>query len=93
MEIVNNICDLLNKKLESNFDYKSLITFVKDRPGHDLRYAINPSKIIEKTSWRPSQTFKSGLSSTIDWYLNNQEWWSDIVNGSTIIERKGLDDD
>ena len=93
LEIVNTICDLLNEKLESNFDYKSLITFVKDRPGHDLRYAINPSKIIEKTSWRPSQTFKSGLSSTVDWYLNNQEWWSDIVNGSTIIERKGLDDD
>ena len=93
LEVVNKICELLNEKLESDYDYKSLITFVKDRPGHDSRYAINPSKIMEKTSWRPAQSFEARLSQTIDWYLNNKVWWTDIVSDSNIIERKGLNDE
>lgn len=78
LEIVNTICEILNKikpinnsENSGNFDYKNLITFVADRPGHDLRYAINPSKIINELNWQPKTEFTDGLYKTINWYLEN----------------------
>jgi dTDP-glucose 4,6-dehydratase len=61
---------------------EKLITFVKDRPGHDLRYAIDASKINNELGWKPSVTFEEGLAKTIDWYLNNEEWLSNLSSGS-----------
>ena len=59
-----------------------LITFVKDRPGHDLRYAIDASKINKELGWKPSVTFEEGLSQTIDWYLNNRDWLDNVTSGN-----------
>ena len=61
---------------------RSLITFVKDRPGHDRRYAIDASKIKAELGWEPSVTFEQGIRLTIDWYLNNRQWVNEIVDGS-----------
>jgi dTDP-glucose 4,6-dehydratase len=61
---------------------QELITFVKDRAGHDLRYAIDASKIEEELGWTPSVTFKEGLSETIDWYLENEEWLERVTTGA-----------
>ncbi|HAU54155.1 MAG TPA: dTDP-glucose 4,6-dehydratase, partial [Sphingobacterium sp.] len=58
-----------------------LITFVKDRPGHDLRYAIDATKINKELGWKPSVTFEEGLSRTIDWFLSNQEWLAHVTSG------------
>jgi dTDP-glucose 4,6-dehydratase len=74
-----DIVRLLLKKLRKP---ESLITFVRDRPGHDLRYAIDPSKISRELGWSPSVTFEEGLARTIDWYLANEPWWRRILNGS-----------
>ena len=60
---------------------ESLITFVKDRKGHDLRYAIDPTKIHEELGWLPQTKFADGIKSTIKWYLDNKEWWEEIVSG------------
>ena len=60
---------------------EKLITFVKDRPGHDLRYAIDASKINKELGWKPSVTFEQGLSKTIDWYLSNRDWLANVVSG------------
>ena len=61
---------------------EKLITYVKDRPGHDLRYAIDASKINKELGWRPTVTFEEGLSETIDWYLNNEEWLENVTSGN-----------
>ena len=72
----------MDEKLGREFGYsEKLITYVKDRPAHDLRYAIDASKINKELGWNPSVTFEEGLSKTIDWYLNNQEWLNNIMNG------------
>ena len=60
---------------------ESLITFVKDRPGHDLRYAIDPAKIHKELGWLPKTKFEEGIRQTIEWYLNNKPWWEHIING------------
>ena len=75
LEIVKIILKELNKP-------ESLITFVKDRQGHDLRYAIDPSKMIKEFNWQPTTKFADGIKKTIKWYLDNQGWWQDIINGS-----------
>jgi len=62
-------------------DSEKLITFVKDRPGHDRRYAIDASKINKELGWKPSVTFEEGLSQTIDWYLANEEWLKHVTSG------------
>ena len=85
IEIVETICDLLDEKiglLPSGDARRSLITFVKDRPGHDRRYAIDASKIKAELGWEPSVTFEQGIRLTIDWYLNNRQWVNEIVDGS-----------
>ncbi|MBW2659211.1 MAG: dTDP-glucose 4,6-dehydratase [Deltaproteobacteria bacterium] len=85
IEVVTLICDLLDKKLglpESGQPRRSLITFVKDRLGHDRRYAIDAGKIKEQLGWEPGVSFEQGMEKTVDWYLANQEWVADIVDGS-----------
>ena len=61
---------------------EKLITYVKDRPGHDLRYAIDATKINKELGWRPTVTFEEGLSETIDWYLNNEDWLNSVTSGN-----------
>ena len=63
---------------------EQLITYVKDRPGHDRRYAIDASKINKELGWKPSVTFEEGLSQTIDWYLENTEWLTDVTSGAYL---------
>ena len=74
IEVVEKICSILDKKLQQNRSYTDLITFVKDRPGHDQRYSINNNKIKTLLNWEPEVKFESGLEKTIDWYINNQIW-------------------
>ncbi len=85
LEVVTLICDTLDKKIglpESGQPRRNLITFVKDRPGHDRRYAIDASFIKEQLGWEPRVTFEEGVEKTVDWYLDNQEWVSSVIDGS-----------
>ena len=82
IDLVHLLCDIMDKKLgNSNGHSKDLITFVKDRAGHDLRYAIDASKLKNELGWEPSLQFKEGLERTVDWYLSNQEWLEDVTSG------------
>jgi dTDP-glucose 4,6-dehydratase len=83
IDIVNLVCDLLDTKLgRSAGSNRALITFVKDRPGHDRRYAIDASKMRRELGWEPSYTFEKGIGDTIDWYLANQEWVTEVTSGA-----------
>jgi dTDP-glucose 4,6-dehydratase len=74
LEVVKTILRLLDKS-------EDLITYVTDRPGHDMRYAIDPTKIHGELGWLPQTKFSDGIKRTIDWYLENRDWWENIVNG------------
>ena len=91
IEVVKTICHILDelKPQANDQPYESLITFVKDRPGHDLRYAIDASKIANELNWTPTETFDSGIRKTVEWYLNNMEWCSRVQDGSYQRERLG----
>ena len=93
IEVVRLICDLLEelapKKPFGVSQYCDLITFVKDRPGHDTRYAIDASKIQQELGWMPEETFESGLRKTVKWYLENAEWWERVLSGAYRLERIG----
>ena len=80
MDVVHALCDLLSE-LRPGPDYRSLIAFVKDRPGHDQRYAIDGSKMESELDWAPVETFESGLRKTVRWYLENQQWVDDVTSG------------
>ncbi|MDA8807651.1 dTDP-glucose 4,6-dehydratase [Flavobacteriaceae bacterium] len=83
IDLVKLLCNLMDEKLENNpGTSEKLITFIKDRPGHDLRYAIDASKISKNLGWSPSVTFEEGLSKTIDWYLNNKKWLKNVTSGN-----------
>jgi dTDP-glucose 4,6-dehydratase len=82
IDIVTLICELMDEYRPSANTYKDLITFVKDRAGHDRRYAINATKITEQLGYSPQETFETGIRKTIQWYLNNETWWRQIMNGS-----------
>ena len=92
IDIVKTICSLLDelKPRKNGKSYKKLITYVEDRPGHDYRYAIDSSKIKNDLGWTPNETFKTGIRKTIQWYLDNEEWWRCIQDGSYAQERLGL---
>mgnify|MGYP001596204317 FL=1 len=83
IDLVKLLCQQVDKKLKRKLGTsEKLITFVKDRPGHDLRYAIDASKLNRALGWRPSVTFEEGLSKTIDWYLNSKDWLENVTSGS-----------
>ncbi len=83
IDLVELLCKLMDKKLNRKIgSSKKLISFIKDRPGHDKRYAIDASKIKNELNWKPSVTFEKGLSMTIDWYLNNKAWLKNVTSGS-----------
>ena len=93
IDVVKIICLLLEEfvpnKPEGVVQYSDLITYVRDRPGHDVRYAIDASKIERELGWIPKETFESGIRSTVEWYLNNKTWWSRVLDGSYSLERLG----
>lgn len=92
IEVVKTICKILDElKPQNNHQpYETLITFVKDRPGHDLRYAIDASKIAKDLGWKPEETFETGIRKTVEWYLNNLEWCRRVQDGSYHRERLGV---
>lgn len=82
IDLIHLLCDLMDQKLgRPEGESRELITYVKDRAGHDLRYAIDASKIEKDLGWTPNYTFESGLAETIDWYLTNQEWLDHVTSG------------
>jgi dTDP-glucose 4,6-dehydratase len=81
IEIVQTICNLLQES-HSGTAFHHLITYVKDRPGHDRRYAINAQKIEQELNWKPSETFETGIRKTINWYLTHPQWISDVQTGA-----------
>ncbi|MBA6381057.1 MULTISPECIES: dTDP-glucose 4,6-dehydratase [unclassified Colwellia] len=89
IEVVESICHLLNKLVPQQNDYKDQIVFVTDRPGHDLRYAIDASKIERELGWKPEETFDTGLRKTVEWYLKNKTWCQHVQDGSYQRERLG----
>ena len=95
LEVVQTICDLLEElapEKPSGIDkYRDLIAFVKDRPGHDARYAIDASKIERELGWVPEETFETGLRKTVQWYLTNAPWWERVLSGAYRMERIGED--
>ncbi|PAM94258.1 dTDP-glucose 4,6-dehydratase [Flavobacterium sp. IR1] len=83
IDLVKLLCQIMDQKLgREEGTSQNLITYVKDRPGHDLRYAIDASKINKELGWKPSVTFEEGLERTINWYLNNEEWLTNVTSGS-----------
>ena len=94
IEVVEKICDILNilipERLNGLDSYRELITFVQDRPGHDVRYAIDNTKIKTNLGWSPKENFKSGMQKTVEWYLGNLSWYENIQNGSYKLERLGV---
>ena len=94
LTVVHTICDLLEElapehKISGLAVYRDLITFVKDRPGHDARYAIDATKIERELGWQPQETFASGMRKTVQWYLSNENWWRRVLNGDYKLERIG----
>ena len=89
IEVVKTICKILDKKVPKETPYEELITFVTDRPGHDIRYAIDASKIAKELDWTPEETFETGLEKTVQWYLDNEDWWSAVQDGTYKRERLG----
>jgi dTDP-glucose 4,6-dehydratase len=82
IDVVETICDLLDKAHpKADGTYRQQITFVKDRPGHDRRYAINARKLEQEFGWKPEETFESGMAKTVRWYLDNQAWMDEVVSG------------
>ena len=92
IDVVTIICSLLDEisPRENGSSYSDLITFVKDRPGHDFRYAIDAGKIQNDLGWSPNESFETGIRKTIHWYLDNQNWWKSIQNNNYRQERLGV---
>jgi dTDP-glucose 4,6-dehydratase len=90
IDLVRTICRLLDKRRPGAAPHERLITFVTDRPGHDLRYAIDPSRIREELGWRPSVTLEEGLAKTVDWYLANEDWWRPLLDRQGVGDRLGV---
>ena len=94
LQVVQTICSLLEelapeRKPATVRNYRDLITFVTDRPGHDARYAIDADKIERELGWRPQETFESGMRKTVQWYLDNERWWQRVLSGAYKLERIG----
>ena len=85
-----NLDKLIPERLKGLSSYNELITYVQDRPGHDVRYAIDNTKIKSELGWEPKESFKSGMQKTVEWYLDNLTWSENIQNGSYKLERLGV---
>ncbi|MGH1453151.1 MAG: dTDP-glucose 4,6-dehydratase [Paracoccaceae bacterium] len=90
IDIVRTICAALDEKRPGNQPYAEQITYVTDRPGHDMRYAIDPSRIRSELGWRPSVTLEEGLEKTVQWYLDNEDWWRALQDRAGVGERLGV---
>ena len=90
LQVIDAICAALDQLHPDGSPHDRLKTFVKDRPGHDHRYAINFSKIREELGWRPRHSFEEGMQSTVEWYLGNLAWCEAITSGNYQRERLGL---
>ena len=89
IEVVHTLCDILQELRPQQAHYRDLITTVKDRPGHDMRYAIDASKIEKELGWVPEETFETGIRKTVQWYLDNASWCQRVQDGSYQRERLG----
>ncbi|PYF79844.1 dTDP-glucose 4,6-dehydratase [Marinomonas alcarazii] len=93
IDVVKTICALLEELVPTKpngvIAYQDLITYVKDRPGHDVRYAIDASKIANDLGWKPEETFETGMRKTVQWYLDNQDWWQRVLSGDYQLHRIG----
>ncbi|MBE0414354.1 dTDP-glucose 4,6-dehydratase [Yoonia sp.] len=90
IDLVTMICAILDRQRPANRPYSSLITHVSDRPGHDARYAIDPSRIRDELGWRPSVTLEQGLERTVAWYLENEDWWRALQSRDGVGMRLGV---
>ena len=91
LQLVKTLCDILDQKRpKASGSYSDQITFVTDRPGHDARYAIAPDRIRAELGWRPSVTVEEGLEKTVQWYLDNEDWWRALQNRHGVGERLGV---
>lgn len=95
LDVVGAICDLLDelapgRRPRGVARYRDLIAFVADRPGHDRRYALDARRIAGELGWRPLESFESGLRKTVRWYLDNERWWSGVLRGDDVLERRGV---
>ena len=90
IDLVRKICAVLDEMHPTGAPHDQLITFVADRPGHDLRYAIDPSRMREELGWRPSVTLEEGLRKTVRWYLDNQDWWRALQGRDGVGQRLGV---
>jgi dTDP-glucose 4,6-dehydratase len=98
IDLVRLLCEILDERVENGQiksgnrigkSFAAQIQFVSDRPGHDMRYAIDASKIREQLGWEPKQDHSSGFRKTVDWYLENSSWWQSILNGEYQLDRMG----
>ncbi|BCV44437.1 hypothetical protein TUM17379_14550 [Shewanella algae] len=93
IEVVKAICELLEELVPHKplgvKQYTDLITHVSDRPGHDVRYAIDASKIQRELGWTPLESFESGIRKTVEWYLDNESWWLRVLSGEYQLSRLG----
>jgi dTDP-glucose 4,6-dehydratase len=90
LQLVETLCAILDRLRPGSRPYSELITFVTDRPGHDARYAIDPSRIREELGWRPSVTVEEGLEKTVRWYLDNEDWWRALQDREGVGKRLGV---
>ena len=89
LKLVQKICSIMDDILPSVGSYSDLISFVKDRPGHDKRYAIDTTRIRRELGWEPKTAFPKGLKSTIEWYINNENWWRALQKVHSTKTRLG----
>ena len=89
IDIVRMICALLDERRPAAAPHADLIAHVTDRPGHDLRYAIDPTRIRDELGWRPSVTLEEGLARTVDWYLAHEDWWRPLLERDGVGKRLG----
>ena len=90
LEVVKTVCSILDRlHPREKGQYADLITFVRDRPGHDARYAIDPSRVRNELGWQPTVTFEQNLKKTVQWYLDNQDWWQPLLNLPGVGQRQG----
>ena len=92
IDVVNAVCDAMDHLAPrpNGASHRELITFVRDRPGHDFRYAIDFRKLNTELGWSPKHSFETGLNATVKWYLDNRAWWEPLLSAHDADERRGL---